>query len=426
MKQSLEQNLKQISSSVVSPENRSVALNNFLVQGFPTRREENWRYTDLSFLKEAAFTLSENTIIDRLQTGFKVGKGNVHRLVFIDACFSESLSSVKALDEQCTVLPLKQALATNSEIIRKYLANAHQEDTRFLNLNNAFMSDGYVILVPKGMVIENPIHLLFISSDKDNVMSFSRNIILAEENSALTVFEEHLSMDGQTTFANHITQVVLGAGARLDRYKLQNQNERAIHIAQTLVDQKRDSQFKSYQVTLGAALSREDLNISQRDQGASCALYGLYLAEAKQHQDHHTRIDHLAAHGNSVEYYKGVLTGQAKGVFNGKVVVHPNAQKINSQQTNKNLLLSNAAEMNTKPELEIYADDVSCAHGATIGQVDSESLFYLRSRGLDSVSAMSLLVQAFADEIVETFEHKDISDYLREMTHAKMSTHFLS
>jgi Fe-S cluster assembly protein SufD len=434
MKQSLEKNLKEVASDLVSAETCSLPLNHFSGQGLPTRREENWKYTDLSFLEKSTFKLSKQITLNSLNNGFQ---GNAHKLVFVDGHFSAPLSSIDALASQCTVLSLKQALADDPETIKKYLEDVQAKDVRFLNLNKAFVSNGYVIIVPKGVVIEKPLHLLFVSSDANNVMSFSRNIIVLKENSHLTVFEEHIpiqasplqaqgaSLEGQSTFNNHITQVILEQGAKLNRYKLQNQNQTAIHIAQTLVNQKCDAQFNSYQVTLGAALSRDDLNISQQAKGASCTLYGLYLGEAKQHQDHHTRIDHLAPHGTSVEYYKGVLTGEAKGVFNGKVIVHPDAQKINSRQTNKNLLLSKTAEVDTKPELEIYADDVACAHGATIGQIDPESLFYLRSRGLDSASAMSLLMHAFADEILEKFVDKEIADYLQEAVHIKMSAHFV-
>jgi Fe-S cluster assembly protein SufD len=405
---------------------RAQSFENFIQQGFPTRREENWKYTDLSFLDKAEFCSTQTTQLQSLPACFQSAEKNTHRLVFVDGQLSTELSSIDELTTQCTILSLQQAFNQQPELIKQYLEKIETKDVRLLNLNNAFMSDGYYISIPKNITIEPPLHLLFISSDKDNAMSFSRNIIKLEDNSALTIFEEHINLDGQSTFSNHLTQCVLEKNAQLELYKLQSQNADAIHIAHTQVDQQGDSQFNSYNVTLGSKLSRDDLNTKLKGQGAACQLYGLYVGEGKQLQDHHTRIDHLVPHGNSAEYYKGVLTGQAKGVFNGKVIVHPDAQKTNSQQTNKNLLLSKTAEANAKPELEIYADDVLCAHGATIGQIDQESLFYLRSRGLDRQSAIALLVHSFADEVLEKFKHGEIAEYMRRAVQAKMTEEFIS
>lgn len=401
---------------------RAAALKHFLTQGFPTRREENWKYTDLSFLKNEAFAYSENLNVSDIELkGFQ--STDVYKLTFINGYYAPHFSSIDELTAHCHISSLNEALKTQSTWTKNHLENISSKDARFLDLNNALMTDGFVINVSKNTIMPKPLHILFIATKAEQTpfMSFARNLIELAPNSQLTLFEEHIDLSDTRSMKNHITQITMGENASLDMYKLQNQNDEAIHIAQTLVQQARNSQFKSLVVTLGGKLSRDDLNILLNDEGASCTLNGLYLGDHHQHVDHHTRIDHFKSHGSSQEYYKGILSGQARGVFNGKVIVHPGAQKTVSQQINKNLLLSKQAEVDTKPELEIYADDVACAHGATIGQIDPESLFYLRSRGLDKKAAFMLLMEAFADEILTTAQPHAVIHYMREWVHKKMS-----
>jgi Fe-S cluster assembly protein SufD len=275
------------------------------------------------------------------------------------------------------------------------------------------MFDGLFLYVPKNVKIEKPIQCLFISTQEfQDSMQHLRNLIIVEENSQVTLFETYVSETEKKYFNNIVTQIYLGNHSQINYYKYQQESENGYHIANTQIHQQANSCVNSFHFSLGSQLAREDLAVSLNQSGAECALYGLYLLDNRQHIDHHTRIDHHVSNCTSYELYKGILAAQSVGVFNGKIIVHPQAQRSNAQLVNQNLLLAKTAEINTKPELEIYADDVKCSHGATVGQIDDESLFYLRSRGIEEQTAQNILTYAFASEVINQIKDFKIKEYI--------------
>ena len=268
-------------------------------------------------------------------------------------------------------------------------------------MNTAFIQDGAVVYLPQRAVVPEPIHLLFISQPAgEPVVSHPRILIVAGDDSQATVVETYVGSGAGAYFTNAVTEIVLGANADIAHYKLQRESEQAFHVATTEARQGAGSRLRSYAVSLGGALVRSDINTLLDAEGCECSLDGLYMLAGTQHVDHHTSIDHRRPRCTSRELYKGVLDGKSSGVFNGKVYVRPHAQQSDAGQVNKNLLLSDDATIDTKPQLEIFANDVKCSHGATIGRLDDEALFYLRSRGIDAAAARSLLIAAFANELI--------------------------
>lgn len=405
---------------------REKSLARFLSTGFPSRREEDWRYTDLTFLAQQTFSWAprNESITPELIAKHRLENISSHQLVFIDGYFCAALSTMENLPTGATLISLNEAFLSQPENIEPHLKEAL--NSPLVDLNTAFIADGIFLHVAKNIHLPSPIYVLYLSTDVcKNTLINNRNIFLLEENSQVTLFEEHATLyESNATDAplvkNIFTQIILKNGARLDYYKLQKEAKNTIHIARTDIDQSRDTQLRSYSISLGAKLARDNLNVALNDTGASCELNGFYALCDNQHTDHHTRIDHHHPHGTSNECYKGILSDHAKGVFNGKVVVHPNAQKTQSQQINKNLLLSKTAEMNTKPELEIYADDVQCTHGATVGQLELDALFYLRSRGIDEADAINLLTHAFCDDLLNRMRHEQIAGYVRKAVEEKI------
>jgi Fe-S cluster assembly protein SufD len=269
-------------------------------------------------------------------------------------------------------------------------------------LNAAFMSDGAYIYLPDDAVIEDPVHLLFITTNQDEPLAvYPRVFVEAGANTRLTVVESYGSRGESQNLTNTLTEIVAQAQARIEHYKIQRESVSNYHLGKVCIEQGRGAQIISYSIALGAALARNDIAVRLGVEGAAVTLNGLYMVRGRQHVDHHTRIDHLSPHTSSEEFYRGVLDGYARAVFNGKVVVHEGAQKTDARQANQNLLLSRNAEVDTKPELQIYANDVKCSHGATVGSLDENALFYLRSRGINQDTARSLLTYAFAEEVLK-------------------------
>ena len=306
--------------------------------------------------------------------------------------------------------------AKYAEILRDQLArSADYSENAFTALNTAFISSGAFLFISKGVSIDAPIHLLFIADVKEKaVASFPRILIVAEKGSSATVIESYASAHEEVYFTNAVVEIRLEDGARLNYYKVQRENSKAFHIATTQAELGRNSSFNSTTVTLGAQLSRHNINVALDNEGAECWVDGLYIVGSGQHADTHSLIDHRKPHCTSHQLYKGILDGKSRAVFNGKVFVHENAQQTDAMQTNKNLLLSNEARVDTKPQLEIFADDVKCAHGATVGQLEEEELFYLSSRGLHPIIARNLLTYGFAEEVIEKIKVESIKAQLDE------------
>lgn len=389
---------------------RAQQLKVFTQQGFPTRKDELWKYTEI---KENAIPKQKGEI--RELTSVEQSDVSPIRFVFINGHFSEKLSCTTALPNDVILLSLDKAFDTMEERIKPYLLREYDvKKFPFATLNSAMMTNGLFLEIPQRVKLENPVHLVFIHTKQNDFMTHLRNMIIINPQSELSIIEEHVSVQANQYMTNMVTDIYAGQNAHVNYYKLQDNANTATHIANIFVEQQKESCVKTFSFSKGARLAREDLSVWQKESGTESYLHGLYLLnEDQQHVDHHVHVDHLASHGTSSMLYKGILDKKSRAVFNGKVHVHPLTKHINAHQENHNLLLSNEAEVNTKPELEIYAEDVKCTHGATIGQLDNESLFYLRSRGIEKSEAHDLLVRAFAEDIYSKIGDEKIRDYIR-------------
>jgi Fe-S cluster assembly protein SufD len=401
---------------------RKTALDNFAERGFPTKHDEEWKYTSVAAFERQAFAAPIAGAIDARAASvvarFALDGDGGPLLVFHNGRYAPELSAPGALPAGVTLASLADTLNRTPEKLEAYLADSGR-NTAFGALNTAFMADGAYLHLKRGEVLDAPVHLLFVSTDAGGA-HHARNVIVAEEGAQATVIEHYAGIDGAMYFTNVVTDVFAADNAQIVHYKLQQEAESAFHVAGIHAVQQRDSRFESHSFSLGAALARNDISAAFDATGCEAILNGLYLAGGQQHVDNHTRIDHRNPHGTSREYYRGVLDGQAHAVFNGKVIVRPGAQKTNASQTNHNLLLSRDAEIDTKPELEIYADDVKCNHGATVGQLDETQLFYLRSRGIDAAVARNLLVHAFAHDVIERIRVASLRARLEQILLARL------
>lgn len=379
---------------------RRGAFERFGALGFPKTDQEDWRFTSVAPLVGTTFALPESHSVEDIQEAlldFTLGQWKRSRLIFINGRYSQDLSTLQSLPKGAEVKCLAAAMKENRDLVEPHLAKvlAHQ-DNAFAALNFAFVADGAFIYVPDHCVIEDPIHLLYFStSNGAPVVSHPRNLIVAGKASQAKIVESYVGREGAIYFTNAITEVVAGDGAVIDHYKLQRESTNAFHTATIKFQQGRGATATNHPISLGGGLVRNDIQSVLMGEGADCTLNGIYVTRGQQHVDHHTVIDHAAPHCTSRELYKGILDDESRAVFNGRVVVRPDAQKTDSQQTNRNLLLSDEALVNTNPQLEIYADDVKCAHGASIGQLDADALFYMRSRGIDEETARTLLIHGF-------------------------------
>jgi len=396
---------------------RRKAINHFQARGFPTQRDEEWKYTRTAAIEKRNFSCDPGAefAVDmgRIEELLRV-EAAAQRLVFINGRYFPALSRVDALGDGVAALSLNETLHQRPEALEGLLGSVVDMDRHpFAALNTAFADDGVYLSLARGTVVELPIHVVFIATAAhDGRASHPRVMVKADDNSRAVLVERHIALDDAVYFSNVVSEIALGKNTAVEYYRLQEESAKAFHISGVHVHQERDSRFEAHTVTLGCALLRNDVDVRLAAPGAHCSLNGLYLANGRQHVDVHTRIDHLQAHGTSNELYKGILDGHGRSVFNGKVIVHPDAQKTDARQSNKNLLLSADAEADTKPELEIYADDVKCSHGATVGQLDADAVFYLRSRGINEATARNFLTLAFAREIIEQVKVPALRSYL--------------
>jgi Fe-S cluster assembly protein SufD len=385
---------------------RGTAIDRFAEVGLPTLRDEEWRFTNLAplarvpFKPASVFGLDADGVRELERAGFDAGP--CCRLVFVNGRYAPKLSAAESLPATVVVDSLAAVLKSHPNRVEPYLGrHASIDEHPFVALNTAFIEDGAFVSIPRGQVVETPIHLVFVSTARDEpAVSHPRNLILADVNSQATIIESYIGLGQDLYFTNPVTELVAAENAVIDHYKLQRESLESFHIATLQIALDRSTNVSDHAITLGGALVRNDINAVLGGEGCECTLNGLYLASGRQLVDNHTRIDHAKPHGTSHELYKGILDDQARGVFNGRIYVHPDAQKTDAKQTNKTLLLSTGALIDTKPQLEIYADDVKCTHGATIGQLAEEAIFYLRSRGIGRDEARSLLTYAFANDII--------------------------
>ena len=402
---------------------RRDAFDAFRSEGFPTLRHENWKYTDVRPLIKREFCVPQQA--DEFDREFVKSAGfadaGSHELVFTNGRYRDELSTSLPLPDGVILQSLHSAMGAHKDLFQGFLNRHVAGRSPFVSLNTAFINDGVLLYIPDGVCLEQPVNLLFLADSRQHpVAAHVRTLIILGENAEATVIETYNGVPDAEYFTNAVTEIYTGAGASLEHYKLQQESLRAYHIAYTNLRQDRDSRIESHAISLGGALARNDIHGDLAAPGASVELSGLYLAGGRQHVDNHTHIDHLQPNTTSRENYRGVLDGHARGVFNGKVVVHQDAQKSDARQANSNLLLSDNAEVDTKPELEIYADDVKCSHGATIGQLDDAMLFYLRSRAIDVETARSLLTFAFADEVIRKIRLEAVRNRLESIVVGKL------
>ncbi len=385
---------------------RRAAIARFAELGFPTTRQEEWRFTNLAPLVAIPFRLAElaTTEVRRVPAALRYpfGEWPCPTCVWVNGRFSPALSSLHGLPRGVVVVGLADVLEKSPQKIEPFLARVATDPTHpLVALNTAFFADGAFVYLPQGVVVEEPIHLLYLSTAGERPwVSHPRTLIVAEAHSQATIVQTYNGEPGAVSFTNAVSEIILGANARLSHYQVQRESRSGFFMSSLAVRADRDAAFTDYEVSLGAALARTDLTVALEGEGSECVLHGFYLVTGRQHVDYHTRIEHIGPHGMSREVYKGILDDQATGVFNGRIIVRAGAQKTDARQTNKNLILSEEAVVNSNPQLEIYADDVKCTHGSAIGQLDADALFYLRARGIDADAARQILTHAFASDIL--------------------------
>ncbi len=390
---------------------RKAGLARFAEQGFPTINDEDWRFTNVTPITKLpfkpAFEAQRNGLNPDSAGRFTFGSLPAQRFVFVNGHFLADLSSRDGFPAGVIATNLAAALRSHADLIEKHLGRLSQaEENPFAALNTAFFQDGAFIYAPKNTILEKPIHLLFISTGKEaGITSHPRNLIIAERNSRLTVMETYASTVDAPHFTNAVTELIAGEEAVIEHCKTQEEAPSAFHLAAFHAHLGRGCNLISHSIATGARLSRNNIRTSLAGEGVECVLNGLYLTKGEQLADHHMIVEHAEPHCQSHEYYNGILDGKSKGVFHGRILVRKIAQKTDAKQTNKNLLLSDNATVDTKPQLEIYADDVKCTHGATIGQLNDEAIFYLRARGIGVDTARRMLIHAFAGEIIERIRY---------------------
>ncbi len=386
---------------------RKAGIACFAEAGFPTLHDEDWRFTNVAPIAKLNFQLAREVAVNGAET--KVVSESIfaklpgHRLVFVNGFFSAKLSNLKPVSGDVRIENLASAIAKDSALIEKHLGQyAHTANNAFAALNQAFFTDGAFIFVPQGAEVTEPVQLIYISSAKQNGEVIQpRNLIIAEANSKLTVVESYLATGNVAYLTNAVTEILAGDNASVEHIKVQDEAASAFHIATIAGEFGRASNVTVHSFALGAKISRNNIRTNLAGEGLECILNGLYLTKDEQLADHHMIVEHAQPHCASHEYFNGILDDKSRGVFHGRILVREIAQKTDAKQTNKNLLLSDDATADTKPQLEIYADDVKCTHGATIGQLNDESIFYLRSRGMSKDTARQMLIHAFAGEIIE-------------------------
>ncbi len=402
---------------------RAQAMERLEANGFPTPRNEDWHFTNPAPITEGAFEPMHpalGTITQADLVPFLVGHAEWPTVVFVNGRYAPALSRVDALPAGVRVLSLASALHEEPTLLERHLgklASFNEQAFAFTALNTAMMRDGAVLHVAKNTDVTTPIHLLFVSdAGAEGGVSHPRNLVVLETNARATIIEQYVSLGDARYLTNAVTECVLADGATLNHYKLQREGRKAFHVGHIETSQGRDSHYVSFAFATGAAMSRSNIYTMLSGEGCGATLNGLYMLDGDQTCDNQTRIEHSEPNCYSREMYKGILDGTSHGVFNGKVYVRPIAQKTDGKQTNKTLLLSDKARIDTKPQLEIFADDVKCTHGATVGKLDQVASFYMKSRGVNADTTRRLLTYAFAAEVLETIELEPLKEDLERLT----------
>lgn len=406
---------------------RRGAMERFIQVGLPTTRDEDWKFTSVAAIGQGNFARPDPA------AGFKGPRASLHglqfgvpdwcELVFVNGQFSPALSTIPEPIQGVSVQSLAALVGRTPDLLEPVLGQVAGAEAAFTALNTALMSDGAVVRIGRGTLAPGLIHLLFLSDAVAGpIATHPRTLIIAEESSDVTVVESYASISEDVYFTNAVTEIVVGPNARVEHIKLQRESERAFHVGTIETRQMRHSRFRSFSFAIGSTLARTNIYSIMNGEGSDCTMNGLYLLHGNQHIDHQTRIEHAQPNCTSREVYKGVLDGSSHGVFNGKVFVRPEAQKTDGKQTNKNLLLSEGAKVDTKPQLEIYADDVKCTHGATVGRLDEIGMFYLESRGISAALARRLLTYGFAAEVLAEVTQDPIRAQLERLVFERLET----
>jgi len=383
---------------------REDAFARFCETGFPTTHEEDWRFTSVSAIDRTAFSFGQPAV--RLsESDLKPWRveGAAAQLVFVDGEFVRGLSIFGTLPAGITVSGLKEEIEKRTPALEAHLGRyLNIQRDAFCALNTAFTEDGAFVHIGRGLSLDAPIHLLFVSTAADAPrMIHPRNLLIFEQESEATVVEDYVSLGGGTVLCNSATELLAGPNSTIAHYMVERESLDAFNISTLRMQQERSANVASHSLLLGGGLVRNNVHPVLAGEGGECLINGIFVGDGHQHLDNYMHVEHASPHCSSRQFYNGILDGHAHGVFHGRIVVHKDAQKTDAKQTNRNLLLSDDAQIDTKPQLEIYADDVKCTHGATIGQIEENALFYLRSRGIDEISARKLLLQAFASECLE-------------------------
>ena len=401
-------------------ERRDNGLSRWQSSTMPTRKTEAWKYTSLHSLnREFSAAEPNQASLDELGTTIPEFGGN--RLVFIDGHLRQDLSTLD-LPAGCELLRFADASESQAELIAEHLGSAvNNEQHMFANLNDASLVDGLFLHVDANTVASDPIHLYYLTTPREPAFTVNHRLLVLVGNNASASVIEHFNGRAKAAFTNSITELVLADGARLSHQRLHLEQDGAMHIGGVHANLGRDSLLNSFHLALGSELKRIDIVINHRGPGAHCDLNGIYLLRGAEHVDYHTCIEHAVPHCTTDEVFRGIIGDEASAVFNGRIHIHPDAQKTRAELSNKNLLTSHSAEINTKPELEIYADDVACAHGATVAQLDEGMLHYLRTRGINRDEAEVMLSYGFINELVEELKLESVQDYLRPILAARFS-----
>ncbi|MDN4163911.1 Fe-S cluster assembly protein SufD [Cytophagales bacterium LB-30] len=413
------------SASYLPSEERTKAMTWLQANGLPHAKAEEYKYTHLTKVLEKEFSLqagvAKSVVTKEQLSGLLFESVEAHHVVLVDGVFAPELSRIAADSKQLEISAFHEAQQKPAYL--QYAAKeAHAEADPFIALNTAFASNGLFIEVKRGAAVELPVILYHISSASDaKPVIYPRNLIVVGENAQVKLVEHYITLGEAATFTNSVTEIVCQQDALVDYYKLQFNNPSAHQVGTTQVLQVKKSVFTATTVSLDGKMLRNNLNIVMDDEHCESNMWGLYLLNGKSHVDNHTMVDHRKPNALSNENYKGIMDGNSTAVFNGKIFVRQDAQKTNAFQSNRNILLSNDASVNTKPQLEIWADDVKCSHGCTIGQMDEEQLFYLRARGLSYESARAMLLHAFAADVIQNIKIEGIRTLLEELIIERLS-----
>jgi Fe-S cluster assembly protein SufD len=404
---------------------RRKAMDAFDRQGFPTVKSEEWKYTNLSkflndeWVSRVSSTLSESIGLEAITLPLET-----HRLIFADGKYREDLSRILPGEEPIIISTFANAIKNHPDLVRQwYGRNVPADANGMTALNTAMAKLGCFIYIPKGIKTKYPVQLVFASGTTgEKLLTHIRNLVILEEGASLDLIENYISTGHHEVLSNMVSEIVVQHGALLNHYRFQAENDATASLVNfTGISQQSHSLVNNFTISTGGKLVRNDLNYRLEGKGCESHMFGLYIGDGNQHIDNHTLMDHAMPDSFSNEFYKGIMGGKSTGVFNGKVIVRKDAQKTNAYQSNKNILLSDEAHINTKPQLEIFANDVKCSHGATTGQLDEEALFYLRSRGIGAAEAKAMLTVAFAADVLENIKNDDLKAFANQLVTDKLN-----